>query len=88
MKLRIAIWAAVGALVVVFWTLYISATAPGARGTVWTLVYVTCPIALARQYALSFYLVLLANAATYALVGAVVEWMRGHFEQTRVALRH
>ena len=88
MKLRIAIWAGAGALVVVFWTLYISATAPAARGTMWTLVYLTCPIALAHHYALSFYLVLLANVATYALVGAVVEAMRGHFQQTRVALRH
>jgi hypothetical protein len=88
MKLRIAIWANVGALVVVLWTVYISATAPTARGTMWTLAYLTCPIALARQYALSFYFVLLANAATYSLVGAVVEGLRGHFQQTRVALRH
>lgn len=85
MKLRIAIWAGAGALVVVFWTLYISATGPSAHGTMWTLAYLTCPIALARQYALSFYVVLLVNAATYALVGAVVEAMRGHFQQSHVA---
>ena len=88
MKLRIAIWAVAGALVVVFWNLYISATVPAARGITWTLAYLTCPIALARQYALSFYFVLLANAATYALVGAIVEVMRRHFQSTRVALRH
>ncbi len=88
MKLRIAIWALAGALVVVFWTLYISAMAPAAHGTMWTLAYLTCPIALARRYALGFYFVLLANAATYALVGAVVEAMRGHFRQTHVALNH
>ena len=85
MKLRIAIWAGAGALVVVFWTLYISATVPTAGGIMWTLAYLTCPIALARDYALSFYFVLLANTATYALVGAVVEAMRGHFQQTGVA---
>ena len=32
MKLRIAIWSGVGALVVVFWTLYISATSPTPLG--------------------------------------------------------
>jgi hypothetical protein len=88
MKLRIAIWAGAGALVVVFWALYISAAAPAARGPLWTLVCLTCPICLARHYALNFYVVLLANAATYALAGTVVEGMRGHFQQTRVALRH
>jgi hypothetical protein len=80
MKLRIAIWSGVGALVVVFWTLYISATSPTPLGIVWTLAYLTCPIALAHHYALSFYSVLLMNAATYALVGSVVETMRRHYK--------
>jgi hypothetical protein len=79
MKLRIAIWSGVGALVVVFWTLYISATSPTPLGIVWTLAYLTCPIALARHYALSFYSILLMNAATYALVGLVVETMRRRY---------
>ena len=70
MKLRIAIWTGVGALVVVFWDLYISATFANPRGILRTLVDLTCPIALARHHALSFYFVLLVNAATYALVGA------------------
>lgn len=83
MKLRLSVWAGAGALVVIFWTLYISVAAPAAHGTMWTLAYLTCPIALARQYALSFYLVLVANAATYALLGAVVEAMRGHFQPAR-----
>jgi hypothetical protein len=88
MKLRIAIWAGAGALVVVFWTLYISAMVPAARGTMWTLAYLTCPIALVRQYTLSFHVVLLMNAAIYALVGAVLEVMRGHFQQLRAAHSH
>jgi len=79
MKLRIAIWTSVGALVVVFWTLYI-ATFPTPLGIVRTLAYLTCPIALAQHYALSFYFVLLVNAATYALVGTVVETMRRHYK--------
>ena len=76
MKLRIAIWAGVGALVVVFWTFYIAATSPTPHGIAWTLAYATCPIALAHHYALNFYFVLLVNACTYALAGAVVEIMR------------
>ena len=80
MKFRIAIWASAGALVVVFWTLYISATLPASLGTLWTLAYLTCPVALARHYPLSFYFVLLVNAATYALVGAGVETMRRHYK--------
>ncbi len=75
MKLRIAIWAGLGALVVVLWSLYISAT-PVPSGVMWTLAYLTCPIALARHYALSFYFVLLVNAGTYALAGTIVETMR------------
>jgi hypothetical protein len=50
----------------------------------WTLVDVTCPIALARHHALSFYFVLLMNAATYALVGTIVEAMRRHFKPARL----
>ncbi len=88
MKLRIGIWSGAGALVVVFWTVYIFATAPATHGTIWTFVSLTCPIALARHHALSFFSVLLANAATYALVGAVVESVRGHFQQSRMAVRH
>ncbi len=80
MKLRIAIWSGVGALVVVFWTLYISATSPTPLGTVRTLAYLTCPIALAGHYTLSFYFVLFMNAATYALAGVVVETMRRHYK--------
>ncbi len=76
MKLRIAIWAGVGALVVVLWSVYISGTPT--VPVPWTIVYLTCPIAVARHYALSSYLVLLVNAGTYALVGRIVEIMRGH----------
>ena len=39
-------------------------------GIVWTLAYLTCPIALVHHYAFSFYSVLLVNAASYALVGS------------------
>jgi hypothetical protein len=83
MKSRIAIWTGAGALVVVFWTLYLSAPSPTSPGIVWTLVDLTCPIALARHYALSFYVVLLVNAATYALAGIILETIRRQY-QTRL----
>jgi hypothetical protein len=83
MKLRLAIWAGTGALVVVLWSLYFSATHPSAFGGVWTLIDLTCPIALARRHALSFYFVLVVNAATYALAGLVVEAMRRYYTGPR-----
>jgi hypothetical protein len=81
MRIRIAIWASIGALVVTFWAFYAVATSPGpfaATGILPALVDLTCPIALARHHTLSFGLVLLGNAATYALVGAAVETIRRH----------
>ena len=79
MKSRIVIWACVGALVVMFWRFYLSATFPTpVIGAARMLVNLTCPIALARHHAISFYSVLVVNAGTYALVGAVVEMMRRH----------
>ena len=76
MKLRIGLRAGAGALVVVFWTLLIAGTPQSHLGNVWPLIDLTCPIALARHHALSIYFVLLVNAATYALLGTVVEFVR------------
>lgn len=85
MKLRIAIWAGVGAAVVLLWSLYFFRSSPTPHGILWSaLLDLTCPIALARHYPLSFYFVLLMNAATYALVGGVVETMRRHSKQARL----
>jgi hypothetical protein len=87
MKLRIAIWAGVGALVVVVWRVYISVTLSNPLGTGGlgrALIYLTCPIAIASQHPQGFYFVLLMNAATYGLVGTVVETMRRHYRQTRL----
>ena len=79
MKIRIAIWATAGVLVVIFWTAFVSATFDNplaAGGIARTLVYLTCPISLAHRYAMNFNFVVLVNAATYALVGAAVEGLR------------
>jgi hypothetical protein len=84
MKSRIAIWALAGALVVVFWSVYILAAVgtplqnPGAsHGVGWALICLTCPIAAAgRHHPETFSFVMVVNAATYASVGVVVESVR------------
>ena len=83
MKSRIAIWATVGAIVVVVWRVYISATLSNPLGTGGlgrALVYLTCPISLESQHPQGFYFVLIANAATYALAGIVLETTRRHYQ--------
>lgn len=88
MKLRIAIWASAGALVVVCLRLYLQSIFPtslAANRPVLDLVYLICPIALVRHHAVSFYQVLFANAATYAFVGAVVESTRRYFRVQTVS---
>ena len=80
MKYRIAIWAGVGLLVAGGWALYALASSPPALSLgdpLLPLVRLTCPIAvLGRSYPISLYSVLLANAATYALAGLIVEGLR------------
>jgi hypothetical protein len=83
MKLRIALWSGVGALVVVLWSIYISATLSnplGSGGIGRALVYLTCPIAVGSRHPQGFYFVLLANAATYALAGVIVETTRRYLK--------
>jgi hypothetical protein len=78
-KYRIAIWASAGFLVAGCWALYAYATTPPALTSadpILTLVRLTCPISLLSFYPLRLYWVLLANAATYALVGLIVETLR------------
>ncbi len=79
MKSRIGTWAIAGFLVAGCWALYALATTPPAFASadpMMSLVRLTCPIALLRSYPIRLYWVLLANAATYALVGLVVETLR------------
>ncbi|MGB7848131.1 MAG: hypothetical protein WBL63_21150 [Candidatus Acidiferrum sp.] len=81
MKCRIGIWGSAGFLIAGFWALYALATAPPALTSadpLVTLVRLTCPIALLSSYPIRLYWVLLANTATYALVGLIVEttWHR------------
>jgi hypothetical protein len=83
MKHRIAIWAGVGFLVAGCWALYFFAAGPipysSTEPILWTLVDLTCPVAFASlhfHFGIYFYWVLLANAATYALIGLIVETLR------------
>jgi hypothetical protein len=86
MKYRIAVWAASGFFVAGFWALYALATSPPALTSadpLIVLVRLTCPIALLSSYPLRLYWVLLANAATYALLGLTVETLRQELWQAR-----
>ena len=88
MKYRIAIWASAGFLVAGFWALYASATFPSTNERmrdVWTLVSLTCPVAMAgRHYAISLYEALAANTVTYALVGLIVETLRRQLNHSKL----
>ena len=82
MKRRIGIWAIAGFLVAGLWAVYAAATFPNPLTTkpvVWPLINLTCPIAFASMhfhFGVKLYWVLLANAATYVIVGLAVESLR------------
>jgi hypothetical protein len=80
MKCRVAVWASAGFLVAGFWALFASTTFPSTSERmrdVWTLIGLTCPIAIAgTHYPISLYQSLAANAVTYALVGLIAETLR------------
>lgn len=79
MKYRIAAWSGVGLLVAGCWAIYAILSKPPAltpADPILPLVHLTCPITLASFYPLRLYWVLVANAATYALLGLIVETLR------------
>jgi hypothetical protein len=83
MKFRIAIWAGAGFCIAAFWVIYFSSIGPGAvyrtNPLVWRLAQWSCPIAVASLYfhfPVSYYWAILANAATYATAGLIIEAMR------------
>jgi len=82
MKYRIALWASAGFLVAVGWVLYAFASAPPAMTSadpIVSLVEITCPVVFASihfHFALGLYWSLLANAATYGLIGLIAETLR------------
>jgi hypothetical protein len=80
MKYRIAMWAGAGFLAAGFWGLFASVTLSSTHDRmqeVWTLVCLTCPVAIAgKHYPISLNESLVANAVTYALIGLIVETLR------------
>ena len=79
MKHRIAVWAGAGLLVAGCWAIYGMVSNPPALTSadpILRLVRLTCPISNLGFYPLKLYWVLLANAATYALLGLIVETLR------------
>jgi hypothetical protein len=77
MKRTIGMWAIAGFLVAGFWAVYALASRPLTfTDPVMVLVQLTCPIAFLRSYPLHLSWVLLANSATYALAGVIVESLR------------
>ena len=90
MKRRIAIWASAGFLVAGLWALYSASTFPSplisATPIVWTLINITCPIAFASfhfHFGIKLFWVLLANAATYGLIGLIVESLRQQLDHAK-----
>ncbi|HVP55448.1 MAG TPA: hypothetical protein VMU45_10670 [Candidatus Eisenbacteria bacterium] len=92
MKNRVAIWAGVGFLVASCWAVYAFVTPPESflvvlrEPLVQAALYLTCPISYAgRYYPIQFWWVLLTNAATYALVGLILEMFRTKSKQSLLA---
>jgi hypothetical protein len=85
MRNRIARWAGAGFVVAAFWILYAAISPITAEQMQYLriLAGITCPITLASHYAIGLSWVLIANAATYALVGLIVETLRKHLFHPR-----
>lgn len=82
MKFRIFLWAMAGFLVAAGWAFYAAATFPDliqGKPLVWNLALLTQPLAFAGwqfHFGVSIYWVFLSNAASYALLGLMVETLR------------
>jgi len=86
MKYRIAGWASAGFLVAGCWALYFAGASKDnpTEPIVYTLAFLTQPIVLASfhlHFGIGVYWVLLANTATYALAGLIVETRRRKLNQ-------
>jgi hypothetical protein len=86
MKHRIAIWATVGFLVASGWAVYffVASKDNPTNPIVSTLVRLTCPVAIVGSYyPVNLYSALLANVATYGLLGLAVEILRGQLNKLK-----
>ena len=72
-------WAGAGFLIAGFWALYFLPVSVPMISPMWTFARLTCPVAFASFYfhfPIGVYWAILANAATYALIGLTVEALR------------
>jgi hypothetical protein len=79
MKYRIAMWASAGFLVAAGWAIYLLVASQDhlIEPAVSTFIRVTCPVAIiGSHYPVNLYAALVANVATYALIGLLVETLR------------
>jgi hypothetical protein len=95
MKFRIAISAGAGFLVAVGWALYSSSVFPSAitpaEPVAWNLALLTQPIMLAGfrfHFGIGVCWVVLANAATYGLIGLIAETMWQKLRPALVKLKN
>jgi len=93
MKYRIPIWAGAGFLVAGLWALYFAIRGKDnpIEPMVYTLGVLTQPVVLIGSYfhfGMSFYLVILANAVTYALIGLIVESLRHPLHHAKFKTAH
>jgi hypothetical protein len=85
MRYRIAMWATAGFLVAGGWAVYFFVESRDRlMEPVFTIVRLTCPVAIVGfHHSVNLYLAIVANVATYALVGLVVEVLRRQFNHPR-----
>ena len=82
MTRRLSIWAGLGVLVAVLWAVYAASIFPRSILSVpgmSMIAQITCPIysaSLHFHFAVKFYWAVLANAATYAILGMFAETLR------------
>ncbi len=78
MKYRIAMWAVVGLLISAAWAVLLLLPITSPEPILWTLARWTQPV-VNIPVGLRFYWVILANVATYAFLGLIVESVRRRF---------
>lgn len=88
MKSRIAIWASAGFVVASFWAIYVAIKSKDIPidPLVKALIQATCPIAFAGShfhFPIRIFWFFLANVATYALAGLMVETLRRQLNHAR-----
>jgi tellurite resistance protein TehA-like permease len=85
MKYRLAVWAVAGFLVASAWAVYflLASKDHPIEPIISALVRLTCPVAIVgSHYPVSLYAALVANVATYALVGLLIETVRRQFSHS------